>query len=205
MNGLALGRCETSSPWPSPTWAWRHLLPFPVREAVALGSTPATRFLAQGLRRRPRYRLLVVSDRATRLFEEVRDDLVEVLEHGFPVAADVAPRDLRAIAGRFARPTGRDDKERWRSFYRHVDQALTAASRYDALPIVLAGVKRSTVLFEAVSRDADLVIGRIDGAYEHATRTTLAKRHGRSCGTTSRRAAARSSTSSGKPSTPARR
>lgn len=62
-----------------------HLLPFPVREAVALGSTPATRFLVQGLRRSPRYRLLVVSDRATRLFEAVRDDLVEVLEHGFPL------------------------------------------------------------------------------------------------------------------------
>jgi hypothetical protein len=83
-----------------------HLLPFPVREAVALGSTPATRFLAQGLRRRPRHRLLVVSDRATRLFEAVRDDLVEVLEHGFSLAADVVPRDLRAIAGRFAHPRG---------------------------------------------------------------------------------------------------
>jgi hypothetical protein len=111
-----------------------QLLPFPVREAVALGSTQATRFLVQGLRRSPRYRLLVVSDRATRLFEAVRDNLVEVLEHGFPVAADVVPRHLRVIAGRFARPTGRDDKERWRSFYRHVDQALTAASRDDALP-----------------------------------------------------------------------
>ena len=83
-----------------------HLLPFPVRAAVALGSTPATRFLVQGLRRSPRYRLLVVSDRATRLFEAVRDDLVEVFEHGFPLAADVVPRDLRAVAGRFALPTG---------------------------------------------------------------------------------------------------
>ena len=49
-----------------------QLLPFPVREAIALGSTPATRFLVQGLRRSPRYRLIVVSDRATRLFEAVR-------------------------------------------------------------------------------------------------------------------------------------
>jgi hypothetical protein len=152
-----------------------HLLPFPVREAVALGSTPGTRFLVQGLRRSPRYRLLVVSDRATRLFEAVRDDLVEVFEHGFPLAAEVVPRDLRAIAGRFARPTGRDDKEQWRSFYRDVDQALTAASRDDPLPIVLAGVKRSTAMFDAVSRNADLVIGRIDGAHEHANAHDLGR------------------------------
>ena len=106
-----------------------HLLPFPVGEAVTVGATPATRFLVQGLRRSPRYRLLVVSDRATRLFEAVRDDLVEVMEHGFPLSADIVPRDRRAIAGRFARSPGRDDKEQWRNFYRTVDQALTDAEQ----------------------------------------------------------------------------
>jgi hypothetical protein len=145
-----------------------HLLPFPVRAAVSLGSTPATRFLVQGLRRSPRYRVLVMSDRATRLFEAIRDDLVEVLDHGFPFAAEVIPRDRRAVAGRFALPPGRDDKEQWRAFYRDVDQALTDASRGDVLPIVLVGVKRSTGMFENVSRNARLVIGRVDGAHEHA-------------------------------------
>lgn len=66
-------------------------LPFPVRDGVSVGPTPATRFLVQGLRRSPRYRVLVVSDRATRLFEAVRDELVEVLDHG----ADRAPRPAR--------------------------------------------------------------------------------------------------------------
>ncbi len=145
-----------------------HLLSFPVRAAVTLGPTPATRCLVQGLRRSPRYRLLVISDRATRIFEGVRDDLHEITDHGFPFSADVLPRDLRAIAGRFAQPTGRDDKEQWRNFYRRVDQAVTEASRDDVLPIVLAGVKQSTAMFEGVSRNAHLVIGRIDGGHEHA-------------------------------------
>ena len=105
-----------------------HLLPFPVAEAVTLATTPATRSLIQGIRRSPRYRLLVVSDKATRLFVGLRDDLREVTDHGFPFAADVVPRDLRAIAGRFARQPGGDDKEQWRNFYRSVDDALTAAS-----------------------------------------------------------------------------
>ncbi len=146
-----------------------HLLSFPVRASVALGRTPATRLLVQGLRRSPRYRLLVISDRATRLFEGVRDDVREISSHGFPFTADVVPRDLRAIAGRFAQPTGRDDKEQWRRFYRRVDRAVTEASGDEVLPLVLAGVKRSTAMFEDVSRNAHLVIGRIDGAHEHAT------------------------------------
>lgn len=145
-----------------------HRLSFPVCAAVAVGPTPATRFLVQGLRRSPRYRLLVVSDRATRVFEGIRDDLSELFDHGFPFTAEVVPRDLRAIAGRFARPTGRDDKEQWRNFYRRVDQALTEISRVEVLPLVLAGVKRSTAMFEDVSGNAHLMIGRIDGAHEHA-------------------------------------
>jgi len=146
-----------------------HLVPFPVAEAVTVGTTPATRFLVQGLRRSPRYRLLVVSDRATRLFEAVRDDVVEVVTHGFPLSANIVRRDRRAIAGRFARSPGRDDTERWRNFYRTVDHALTDASVGDPLPIVLAGVNSSTSLFLEISRNGHLVIGRLDGAHDRAS------------------------------------
>lgn len=145
------------------------VLPFPVRASVELGTTPATRYLVQGLRRSPRYRLLVVSDRSTRLFEGVRDALHEVTDFGFPFTAEIVPRDKRAVAGRFAQPTGRDDAEQWRTFYRAVDRALTEASRRDVLPVVLAGVHRSTVLFESVSGNAELIVGHIDGAHEHAS------------------------------------
>jgi hypothetical protein len=152
-----------------------HLLPFPVREAVTLATTPATRLLIQGLRRTPRYRVLVLSDRATRLFEAVRDELTESREHGFPLSARITPRDRRAVAGRFALAPGRDDQESWRNFYREVDQALTEASRDDVLPIVLAGVRTSTALFEEVTRSGDLVVGRLDGAHDRTSEHDLGR------------------------------
>jgi hypothetical protein len=83
--------------------------------------------------------------------------------------ADIVPRDRRAVAGPFARSRGRDDKERWRNFYRGVDRALSDINRDDPLPLVLMGVKGSTALFEAVSRNNEAVIARIDGAFEQAT------------------------------------
>lgn len=150
-----------------------HLLPFPVAEAITLATTPATRFVIKGLEGSPRYRLLVVSDKATRLLEGTRDDLQQVNDHGFPFTADVTPRDLRAIAGRFARKPGGDDKEQWRNFYRTVDNALTTASAGDPLPIVLAGVDVSTALFEDISANTALIVGRISGAHEDATPHTL--------------------------------
>lgn len=144
-------------------------VPFPIRDAVTLGSTPATRFLVQGLRRSPRYRVLVVSDRATRLFDAVRDDLAEVHTDGFPFEADIVPRDRRATGGRFALAPGRDDKEYWRSFYREVDRALSTVGEGDELPVVLVGVRTSTVLFEEVSANTRLVVGHVEGSYDHAT------------------------------------
>jgi hypothetical protein len=148
-------------------------LPFPVADAVSLGTTAATRYLVQGLRRVPRYRVLVVSDRATRLFEGVRDDVDEVLDHGFPFQADVVPRDLRAVAGRFALPPGRDDREQWLNFYRTVDDALTEASRDDPLPLILAGVKSSTAMFAEVSRNTASIVGTLDGAHDETSHRDL--------------------------------
>ncbi|MCZ7529522.1 MAG: hypothetical protein M5U31_03780 [Acidimicrobiia bacterium] len=153
-----------------------HMVPFPVSETVALGTTPATRSLIQGVRRSARYRLLVVSDRATRLYEAVREDLREVTDHGFPLTADVVPRDRRAVAGRFARQPGRDDKEQWRNFYRAVDRALTDVSRGDPLPIVLAGVEVSTAMFEDVSSNTQFVIGHIGGAHDDTTAHDLGEK-----------------------------
>jgi hypothetical protein len=152
-----------------------RLLPFPVRDGVSVGATPATRSLVQGLRRSPRYRVLVISDRATRLFEAVRDELTEVTAHGFPMSARIVPRDRRARSGRFALPPGRDDKERWRRYYRAVDRALTEASGGEPLPVVLVGVRRSTLLFREVSDNAALVVGSVDGAHDHVPAGVLGR------------------------------
>jgi hypothetical protein len=159
----------------TPTSTEVRSLAFPVRDGVSLGPTPATRYLVQGLRRSPRYRVLVISDRATRLFEAVRDALVEVVDHGFPMTAEIVPRDRRAVAGRFALAPGRDDKESWRRFYRDVDRALTDASRGDELPLVLAGVRSSTVLFQEVSANARLVVGTLDGAHDRVSAGELGR------------------------------
>lgn len=143
-----------------------HELPFPVRESVVVAPTPATRTLVQGLRRSPRYRILVVSERSARLLQAVRDQVREVTDHGFPMEADTTPRDRRAVAGPFALSPAGDDREQVRRFLRDVDAALAEVARHDPLPLVLAGVRRSTALFEEVGREAKHVLGRLDGNHD---------------------------------------
>lgn len=146
-----------------------YLVPFPIREGVSLATTPATRFLIQGMRRSPRSRVLVVSDHGARLLEGIRYEMVELEELGFPFTSEVTRRDNRAIAGRFAQNPGSDHKEPLRKFYRVVDAALTEASLDDALPVVIAGVKNSVELFLDVSTNKGLIIGHLDGSYERAS------------------------------------
>ncbi len=164
LAGIDLRGAEGVFAMATPGRAEAHGLPFPVREDLAIASTPATRSLVQGLRRSPRYRVLVVSDRAM-LYEAIRDHLVAIEDHGFPLEADIVPRDRRAVAGRFALEPGGDDKGQWRRFYREVDAALTEASRDDVLPVVLAGVKSSIALFAEVSSNTDHIVGGLEGSH----------------------------------------
>jgi hypothetical protein len=148
---------------------------FPVRDDASLGATAAGRHLVQGLRRSPGDCVLVISDRATRLFEAVRDDLEETVDHRFPMSTRIARRDRRAGGGPFARSPGRDDKERQRRFYRAVDRALTEAIHHGDLSLVLVGVRRSTNLFAEVSHNTPRVVGHVDGAHDDATPGALGR------------------------------
>lgn len=141
-------------------------VPFPIRSGVVLATTPATRFLIQGLRRSPAYRALVVSDQGARLFDAVRDDAHEVTGDGFPVTDEVPSIDRRAVAGRFAMKPGGDDEEARRIHYRKIHETLAAATNGDARPLVLFGVKPSLAMFDEVGNGTGRVIGRIVGSHD---------------------------------------
>ena len=158
----------------SPEQTEAHLLPFDVPAIATVADTPTTRHLVRGLHQSPRYRVLVISDHACRLFEGARDKLVETRNQNFPMAANIVPRDLRAIAGKFARKPDGDDKEKWRNFYRTVDRTLAEHAHGDPLPVVLAGVKTSLDMFEPVSENTFAIVGRIQGASDQTSPSALA-------------------------------
>lgn len=144
-------------------------VPFPIREGVVLATTPATRFLVQGLRRSPAYLALVVSDQGARLFDAVRDDAHEVVGGGFPMTDEVTSTDRRAVAGRFAMKPGGDDEEARRIHYRKIHDLLGSAAGGDERALVLFGAKPALAMFDEVGNDTGRVIGRIMGSYDSAS------------------------------------
>jgi hypothetical protein len=148
-------------------------LPFPVAPRIAVDQTFATRDLVRGLARRPRYLLLALGEKPTRLFEGQGSTLIECRAGGFPCFVEGARGEPLASGG-FPVHSSRSEAQH-RAFFRQVDQALDVATAQDPLPLVLAGTDRDLVYFDDVTTHATRVVGRLGGNYEDAGPADLAR------------------------------
>jgi hypothetical protein len=140
-------------------------LPFKPQEQVVVGETFATRNLVLALNRTQRYWLLTLSENATRLFEGVRDSLIENSESGFPMANEGPGAATRLPGGQGINSSAyRDEKNR--EFYSSVDAAFKEFMIDDELPLVVAGVDRNLAFFQEVSSHTSAIIGTLRGNYD---------------------------------------
>ena len=139
-------------------------LPFSVPERVVINDAFDTRDLARGLARDPRFRVLALAGKPTRLFEGSGSTLAEVLTAGFPMFVEGAHGEPLASGG-YSRHSSRSDEEQ-RRFFRQVDHALSAHAAADPLPLVVAGTERDVAYFDEVTGHREMVIGRLPGNHE---------------------------------------
>lgn len=137
-------------------------LSVPVEERVAVDWTFLTRDLVRALHQAPRYRLLVLSSDAVSLYEGTGRRLVEVREHPSPMT--VAQPDPGGRGARGGDP-GRQAAERRFALYREADAVLTARTRGEPLPLVLAGTTRHTVDYRRLSGAPGGTVGVLSGSH----------------------------------------
>jgi hypothetical protein len=148
-------------------------LDFPVPERVEIDETFATRDLVRGLARSPRYRLLALGEKPTRLFEGAGTVLAEHVGHGFPCFVEGARGEPLASGG-FAAHSSRSE-EQHRAYFRHVDQSLDAITVQEQLPLVIAGTERDLAYFDDVTSHGVSAIGRLVGNHEDTSPDELAR------------------------------
>ena len=149
-------------------------LPFPVPERLEIDRRYAVRDLVNGLARTPRYRVLALGEKPTRLLSGAGTLLTETETAGFPLFVE-GTRGEPLASGGVAVHTSRPE-EQYRHFFRQVDEALGTAVRSDPLPLVVAGAERDLAYFDGVTSHHDVVIGTLPGNYEDATPHELAIR-----------------------------
>jgi hypothetical protein len=147
-------------------------LPFAVKERVIVGETFATRDLVLALNRSPRYWVLVLSEKPTRLYEGLRDDLTEIAEGGFPMTHE-GPGGTESLPGGFGIRKSAYRDERQRQFFRQVDAAFGQMAAADPLPTVLVGIDRYLAFFNEVSANKDHVVATLRGSHDKTSPAEL--------------------------------
>jgi hypothetical protein len=138
-------------------------VPVDVVDRVVVDPTFATRDLVRALAARPRFRVVVVSDRAVRLLEGTAGGLVE-FDLRVPAVA-VSPSAARGAGGRRGRAGGDERRRHGTVRFRHAAAAVRARHTADPLPLVVAGVMRQITAWTSVLGDLEIV-GTIAGNHD---------------------------------------
>jgi hypothetical protein len=149
-------------------------LPFTLRENVNIGTTFLTRDLVFAMNRTPRYWALVLSEKPTRLYEGVRDVLVEVQEDGFPIFHE-GPGGEQSLPGGFGIKKSAYRDEYHKKFFRQVDTALKPFLADDPLPLVVIGVDRFLAFFNEVSDHKEYILSTLKGSHDKTSPSELVK------------------------------
>ncbi|MCZ7536821.1 MAG: hypothetical protein M5T61_13590 [Acidimicrobiia bacterium] len=136
-------------------------VPFALPERVVVNERFAVRDLLVGVHRMPRYRVLVLSAKKSRLLEGSGTDLAESRSGAFPVEVeppreeDTPHKDL---------PIHESQREEgYRFVFRAVDRALDEIDAASPLPVVLVGVERDLSFFREVTRHGRSIVGQVAG------------------------------------------
>ena len=140
-------------------------LPFRPRARVVIDETFATRDLVHALNRAPRYRVLVLTEKPTRLFDAWTNVLTEHTAKPFPMVHTGPGGATRLPGGKGINRSAERD-EAHRQFFRRVDDALAAVQKDDHLHMVLVGVDRHIAFYQEVTKDPDAIVGVVAGSYD---------------------------------------
>ena len=140
-----------------------------VRERVVVDDTFATRDLVRAFQRSPRYWVVTLGPKLTRLFEGVGFDLSEVHGGGFPLngtSSRVGTAARSAGRGRVSRDGRRDgpgttsiDKS-----VRELDDALSVYLQEGSLPLVLVGTEPRLAAVARSTRHRHKIAATVRGA-----------------------------------------
>jgi Bacterial archaeo-eukaryotic release factor family 3 len=149
-------------------------LPFRVKARVVIDATFATRDLVFTLNRASRYRVLVLTEKPTRLFEATTNVLTEVTTKPFPMVHKGPGGASRLPGGQgINRSAVRDESHR--QFFREVDDALASIQKEDHLPEVVVGVDRYLAFYQEITKDPDAIVGLVAGSHDNPSPSALGK------------------------------
>ncbi|MDQ3813225.1 MAG: hypothetical protein M3347_04660, partial [Armatimonadota bacterium] len=139
-------------------------LPFLVEERVVMDEHFATRDLVLALIRTTRYRVLVLSERLTRLYWASRDHLTEITEGGFPLPLEMPGVEVEQATSFGVENSALRNKTDRDHFIR-IDKTFDEVANKENLPLVVVGIERDLATFKEVSKHKEQIIATLPGRH----------------------------------------
>jgi len=167
-------------------WSGVYHLPFPVEDRVTIENGFVTRDLVRTLNRLPRYWVLALGAKPTRLYYGVGDSLTEVtepdtdhigtLQDGFPYEYTGSDRDSVIMAIDKGHKDADHHDAHISNFFRKVDELLHQFMSVEPLPLILVGEDRNRSYFTHVSQHTQHIVGTVSGDYGREPKRVLEER-----------------------------
>src|SRR5262249_31291567 len=136
--------------------------------------TFATRDLVYSLNRSPRYRILVLTEKPTRLFDATTHVLTEYTAKPFPMV-HTGPGGASRLPGGQGINRAAVRRGAPRQFFRRVAHAVAAAQRDAPPPLVLVGADRHIAFYQEVTKDPDAIVGVVAGSHDDPNPAALGR------------------------------
>lgn len=146
-------------------------LPFAVPERVVVDDTFATRDLVSILNRTPRYWVLAIAEKGTRIFRGTGSALLEADVPGFPAVQE----PLDGVKGHSKHPDDDRREEDQILFLQQVEKKFAEVAKKEPRPLVVAGVKSHLAHFRQVLGDRREILATVEGSHARTPTARLAK------------------------------
>lgn len=140
--------------------------PYPVPTRVQIDETFAVRDLIRAHLQSPHYWVLVVSEKPTRLFLAIRDQVDEITGFGFPMI-HTGPGGEAPLPGGFGVNASAVRDAHRREFIRRVLKGLGEANAVESLPVLVTGTQDFLADLDVVSPKIEDLLATIAGSYDH--------------------------------------
>lgn len=151
-------------------------LPFSVEERIVINHVFALRELVVASARTPRYRVVSLTEKRTHVFEGADGHLKEIKDGVFPLAHEVEGVQTE-LPSTFGVDPSRVSERAEREYFQRVIRALEEVHDAEPLPLVLAGVERTTRYFYELAGGSHKgkfdIVGCVHGNFEKLPKSAL--------------------------------
>jgi hypothetical protein len=141
--------------------SFRYDLHFPVKERVQIDKSFAIRDIVFGINRSEMYYTIMISEKETKLFSCVRNNLDENKSEYFPFQNTLYLTDTSDTSNDRIHP----NLERSKNYLREIDKRIKIINE-DESNLLIAGSERTISMFKDISTQKNLIKAEVRGGYE---------------------------------------